>query len=529
MNPTNGLVTPMLTDKYELTMAYGYWKLGRHETRAAFDLHFRRNPFGGEFTIFAGLEEVLRLVSSYRFTDRDIELLKPMLPVEDKGFFEWLRNIDCSTVTIRALPEGSVTFPRVPMMVIEGPIAVTQLLETGLINLVNYASLVATNAARMKLAAGEGKSLLEFGLRRAQGPDGAVSASRYSYIGGFDGTSNVAAAASFGIPSSGTTAHSWVLSFSELSEVDGLSIAGLDGKKYDFLRLVKEARSELGFTNTNDDELASFVGYAVAWPDSFLALVDTYDTVKSGVPNFLSVALALARTGHRPLGIRLDSGDLAYLSKEARRMFRAIGEREGVDFSKMAIVASNDIDEETLLSLRTQGHEVDVFGIGTKLVTAVPDGALGCVYKLVEMDGRARMKLSQDLIKVTIPGPKSSYRLLGEQGKAILDLMMLRDEPAPEPGRRILCRHPFNETARVYVTPSAVVPMYSTVWNGELGPDAIRPIEEVRERVAGQLSMLREDHLRAVNPTPYKVSVSERLYDYLHELWSDEAPIKELR
>ncbi len=529
MKPTNSLVTPLLTDKYELTMAYGYWKLRKHEMPAVFDLHFRRNPFGGEFTVFAGLEEALRLLSDWHITDDDIERLRCILGVKDEEFYRWLRNLDCSGVRVRALPEGTVAFPRVPLMMVEGPIAVAQLLETGLINLVNYPSLIATNAARMKLAAGEGKSLVEFGLRRAQGPDGAMSASRYSYIGGFDGTSNVAAATAFGIPSSGTIAHSWVLSFSELSEVAGLKLAGPDGTEHDFVALVQECRKELGFTNSNDDELGAFVGYAIAWPEAFLALVDTYDTVKSGVPNFLSVGLALARIGYRPIGIRLDSGDLAYLSREARRMFKQVGERYGVDFSRMRIVASNEVDEETLLSLRTQGHEVDVFGIGTKLVTAVPDGALGCVYKLVEMDGRARMKLSQDLVKVTIPGRKTAYRLIGETGRPILDLMMLQTEDAPKPGKRILCRHPFNETARVYVTPSEVVRLHETVWDGKIVDGAIRPIDEVRSRVAEQLSHLREDHLRAVNPTPYKVSVSEELYDYLHELWVYEAPIKELR
>ena len=529
MKPTNSLVTPLLTDKYELTMAYGYWKLGRHEAPAVFDLHFRRNPFGGEFTVFAGLEEALRFLSGYRISEREIDQLRPMLPVKDEAFFDWLKTLDCSGIKMRSLPEGSVSFPRVPLMIVEGPIAVAQLLETTLINLVNYPSLVATNAARMKLAAGAGKSLLEFGLRRAQGPDGGMSASRYSYIGGFDGTSNVAAAATFGIPSSGTTAHSWILSFSELSEVAGLTLAGPDGEEHDFPALVQDCRKELGFTNTNDDELGSFIGYAIAWPKAFLALVDTYDTLKSGVPNFLSVALALARIGYMPQGIRLDSGDLAYLSREARRIFRQVGQRHGVDFGKLTIVASNDIDEETLLSLRTQGHEVDVFGIGTKLVTAIPDGALGCVYKLVEIDGRARMKLSQDLVKVTIPGRKNAYRLLGETGKAILDIMLLEQEPMPAPGQRILCRHPFNETARVYVSPSSMKPLHETVWDGQLVAGSIKPIAEVRQRVADQLALLREDHLRAVNPTPYKVSVSEALYDYLHELWSDEAPISELR
>ncbi|RPJ20712.1 MAG: hypothetical protein EHM35_19130 [Planctomycetaceae bacterium] len=206
-----------------------------------------------------------------------------------------------------------------------------------------------------------------------------------------------------------------------------------------------------------------------------------------------------------------------------------MGERYGVDFGKLTIVASNEMDEPTLLSLRQQGDEVDSFGIGTKLVTAVPDGALGCVYKLVETDGRARMKLSQDLVKVTIPGRKNAFRLQGEGNRTILDIMLLASEPAPAAGQRILCRHPFNETARVYVTPSSGLPLHETVWDGRLIDGAIEPIGDVKRRVQDQLSLLREDHLRAVNPTPYKVSLSESLYNYFHELWSDEAPISELR
>ncbi len=529
LRPIDNLVGPLLTDLYQLTMAYGYWQRRKHEDRAVFDLFFRKCPFGGEFAVFAGLEEVLRFVSSYRFTDDQIAYVRSQMPGRDPGFFEWLRSVDCRQLRIRALREGTLAFARVPLLTVEGPLAAAQLLETTLLTLVNYATLVATNAARFRLAAGPGKTLVEFGLRRAQGPDGGVSASRYTYLGGFDATSDMAAGQLFGISVSGTHAHSWVQAFVSLDEVRGATLPDAGGRPHDFVALVLACREELGFTHTNDEELAAFIGYALAWPDRFLALVDTYDTLRSGVPNFLAVAVALRRLGYRPLGIRLDSGDLAYLSKEARRMFREAGERAGLDLSGLTIVASNELDEDTLLALRQQGHEVDAFGIGTHLVTCRKQPALGGIYKLVEIAGRPRIKVSEDPGKTTIPGRKEAYRLIGREGYPLADLMMQAGEEPPRPGQPVLCRHPFEPSAQAYVVPTRVVPLHELVWDGRPNREALRPLAEARAYVLEQLARMRPDHLRPLNPTPYKVAVSERLYRSMHELWRREMPVKELR
>ncbi len=525
--PTNSLVNALLTDLYQLTMAYGYWFNGRHERRAVFDLFFRRHPFEGEFTIFTGLEEVLRFLEHYRFTDAEIDYLKGELTGCDPSFFDWLRTLDASRIRIEAMAEGTVVFPRLPLLRVEGPLAEVQLLETTLLTLVNYPSLVATNAARFRLAAGEDKTLIEFGLRRAQGPDGGVSASIYSYIGGFDATSNVLAGELFGIPVKGTHAHSYVQSYRSLDELKSREITDPGGQRHDFVGQVLTCRHELGGEHTNEGELAAFVSYAQAFPDAFLALVDTYDTLGSGIPNFLAVALALHRLGYQPVGIRLDSGDLAHLSREARRMFRDVSRHQGVPFDKLIIVASNEINESVLVSLDKQGHAIDSFGIGTNLVTCQAQPALGCVYKLVQIDDDPRIKLSQETAKVTIPGRKQVYRLVGKEGYPLLDLMMLVDEDPPRVDQRVLCRHPFDEAKRVYVTPSRVIPLHRCAWDGRRRIDPRQP-QLARKYVLEQLRSTRRDHLRAVNPTPYKVSVSERLYDFIHHLWMEEAPVREM-
>ncbi len=523
--PTNPLVGPLLTDKYQLTMAYAYWKSGMHEDPAVFDLLFRKNPFGGEFGIFAGLEEVLRLLNTFRFSDDDITYIHSLIPNAEDGFFKWLRGADCSGIKVYAPREGTIMFPRVPLVRVEGPLAIAQLLETPFLNLVNFPSLITTNAARFRLAAGWDKKLLEFGLRRAQGPDGGISATRYSYIGGFDGTSNVMGNKLFGIPVQGTHAHSFVSSFMGLEDLKNRTLVGPDGTACNFVEVVLVAREELGFTNTNEGELAAFIAYAQAFPRAFLALVDTYDTLKSGVPNFLSVALALQRIGYQPVGVRLDSGDLAYLSKETRKMFCAVTQ---ADFSHLLIAASNDINEPVLHALREQGHEIDTFGIGTHLVTCEAQPAMGCVYKLVAIRGIPRIKLSEQPEKITIPGSKDAYRLLDAQGIPILDLMVQTGVNAPKAGDRILCLDPFNEMKRVYVVPNSVLPLYQCVWNGKVMQN-MPSIHAIRNYCIEQLHSIRVDHLRAVNPTPYKVSVSSALYDFIHELWMQEAPIPEIR
>jgi len=528
MRPTNNLVNPMLTDFYQIAMAYAYWKAGVHEEEAVFDLFFRQNPFRGEFAIYAGLEEKLRLFENFHFNDDHIAYLRGQMPQCEKGFFNWLKGVDCSRMKIYALKEGTLSFPRVPLMRVQGPIAVGQLLETSTLTLTNYPSLMTTNAAKYRLVVGFDKGLIEFGLRRAQGPDGGLSASRYSYMGGFDGTSNVLAGYLFGVPIKGTHAHSYVQSFIGVKELKDHTLAGADGKVHDFVKMVLEIRAELGFRYTNEGELASFIAYAQAFPKGFLALVDTYDTLKSGVPNFICVALGLLKLGYKPLGVRLDSGDLSYLSRGTRRMLREMGARTNPDLSKCLILASNEINRSVLISLGQQGHEIDTFGIGTHLVTCDDQPAMGCVYKLVEVKGIPRIKLSQELSKVTIPGKKEAYRLYGEDGFSLLDLMIRVGDKPPEPQTRILCHHPFDHIKRVQVTPSKVVPLHHCVWDGKrVYPDV--PLEESRSYVLNQLRSTREDHLRDINPTPYKVSVSEELYSYVYHLWTEESPVTELK
>ena len=519
----------MLTDFYQITMSYAYWKAGVHEERAVFDLFFRKNPFKGEFAIYAGLEEKLRLVENFHFSDDHIAYLKEQMPKCEKGFFDWLKSVDCSKMKIYALKEGTISFPREPLMRVEGPIAVAQLIETPMLTLTNYPSLMTTNAAKYRLAVGFDKGLIEFGLRRAQGPDGGVSASRYSYMGGFDGTSNVLAGYLFGVPIRGTHAHSYVQSFTGIEDLRDRRLTGVDGGKvHDFVKLVLEIRADLSFDYTNEGELASFIAYAQAFPGEFLALVDTYDTLKSGVPNFVCVALGLLKIGYRPIGVRLDSGDLSYLSKEIRKLFNEIGARTDPALSRCLILASNEINRDVLRSLGQQGHEIDAFGIGTHLVTCDDQPAMGCVYKLVEAKGIPRIKLSQELSKMTIPGKKEAYRLLSEDGYGLLDLMIRVGDKPPEPSKRVLCHHPFDPIKRVYVTPSRVIPLHHCVWDGKrVYPEV--PLNESRDYVLNQLRSTREDYLRDINPTPYKVSVSEQLYNSVYDLWAEESPVTELK
>ncbi|GAB4846968.1 Nicotinate phosphoribosyltransferase 2 [Ancistrocladus abbreviatus] len=541
--PTNPMVIPLLTDLYQFTMAYAYWKAGKHNERAVFDLFFRKSPFGGEYTVFAGLEECIRFIANYKLTEDDIHFIRDTLPGKcEEGFLDYLRKVDCSNVEVYAVPEGSIVFPRVPLVRVEGPVAVVQLLETTLVNLVNYASLVATNAARHRCVVGKSKTLLEFGLRRAQGPDGGIGASKYCYIGGFDATSNVSAGKLFGIPLRGTHSHAFVSSFMSPDEIIDKSLRSFDGATTceDFVNLVHTWLNKIQWSGslsgthgeTNQSELAAFTSYALAFPNNFLALVDTYDVLRSGIPNFCAVALALSDLGYRAVGIRLDSGDLAYLSCEARKFFQAIEREFKVPgFGKMVITASNDLNEETLDHLNKQGHEVDSFGVGTYLVTCYAQAALGCVFKLVEINTQPRIKLSEDVSKVSIPCKKRCYRLYGKEGYPLVDLMTGENEPPPKVAERILCRHPFIESKRAYVVPQHVEELLKCYWSGSSDKtrEALPTLKDIRDRCMKQLEQMRPDHMRRLNPTPYKVSVSAKLYDFIHFLWLNEAPVGELQ
>ncbi|KAL3798529.1 hypothetical protein HJC23_011833 [Cyclotella cryptica] len=592
--PSNNLVTPLLTDLYQITMAYAYWKTNQHLRPAHFELFFRKNPFGGSYTLFAGLDEVLKFLAHFRFSEDDIRFLRntPQLSHCEPAFFDdYLSNLDCSDVVVHAMREGSMAFPRVPLITVTAPLGIGNLIETTLLTLVNYPSLVATNACRMVVAArgqfweetagsspplrtskssspprsshphsGFRKSIqmteggmtdirlrkpkcVEFGLRRAQGPDGGFSASKYSYLGGFHATSNVLAGKMLDMPIAGTHAHSFVQSYTSLELVEGAKLkpfrpaAGIGVETKDeemvlLLPIVLKYRHDLGWEETNDGELAAFVGYAVSFPNSFLCLIDTYDTLQSGLRNFILVSLALNDLGYTPRGIRLDSGDLSYLSLECEYVFHEMAERcQRGFFYDLDIVASNDINESVLNSLNKQGHAITMFGIGTNLVTCQAQPALGCVYKLVEVDEQPRIKLSNDLEKVLIPGRKVAYRLFGEAGWPLLDLLVCRNETnRPTAGERVLCRHPFIEQKRVAVVPSRVVQLHSLVFDGKNGVVSGLPsVEETRQFVNDQINHTRADLLRYMNPGEYKVSVSENTFHFLHQLWQNETPVRELR
>lgn len=534
----NNAVQPLLTDLYQISMAYAYWKSQKTDY-AVFDLFFRKNPFGGEFTIFGGLDECLKFIRDFRFTESDIAYLKSAMPsyIEDE-FFQYLKNMNLKDLKVYAVREGSLVFPRIPIIRLEGPLIVVQLLETTLLVLVNFASLVCTNAARFRIAAGEKKTLLEFGLRRAQGPDGGLTASKYCYIGGFDGTSNVLAGKLFGIPIKGTHAHSFVSSFQSLEDIKTKKCKHaekneeIDMVEQSLKYLEKLEKIGMNFLaeECNKGELASFISFAIAFPTQLLSLVDTYNVLKSGIPNFCAVALALNDLGYRARGIRLDSGDLAYQSIKVRSIFTKIADAFDLPwFENLIIVASNDINEEILQSLNHQGHTIDQFGIGTHLVTCQKQPALGCVFKLVEVNHKPCVKLSEEFNKVTFPGKKDAYRLFDKDNCPLVDLLTRPDEPEPVVMEKFICRHPFIETKRAYLMPSRVENLLVPFWlNGELVKENIDTILQVKERVKSQLTSLRPDSKRLLNPTPYKIAVSEKLYDFMHKLWLDSTPIADM-
>merc|ERR1711936_112978 len=541
----NSVVQPLLTDLYQITMAYAYWKSGKTDDVATFDLYFRKNPFKGEFTIFAGLGDCVKLLENFHYSETDISYLRTVLPPSvEEEFYEFLQTISPKDVSIHAVAEGSVVFPRVPLLRITGPLIVVQLLETTFLTLVNYSSLITTNAARFRIAAGKDIKLLEFGLRRAQGPDGGLSASRYAYIGGFDGTSNVLAGKLFGIPVRGTHAHAFVTSFTGLEELSTRDLAmaeepslenGETPRKKDFMSMCEAWRSQLGedlnilASEAHDGEFAAFISYALAFPKGFIALIDTYDVTRSGILNFCAVAMSLHDMGYRPLGVRIDSGDLAYLSCIVKEQFDRVAAKYGLDwFKELVITASNDINEETILSLNEQGHKITAFGIGTHLVTCQRQPALGCVFKLVSVNDKPKIKLSQDVHKITMPGQKEAFRLYSSDGHALIDLLQRPGEDPPQVGKRVLCRHPFEESKRAYVMPHKVESMYKRVWDNGKMPEPLPTITEIRQQVQRSLKTLRQDHKRSLNPTPYKVGVSDDLYHFIHDLWLENAPIGEL-
>uniref|UniRef100_A0AAZ3NYC4 Nicotinate phosphoribosyltransferase n=1 Tax=Oncorhynchus tshawytscha TaxID=74940 RepID=A0AAZ3NYC4_ONCTS len=527
-------VPTLLTDLYQFTMAYAYWRSGRHNEPAVFELFFRDNPFGGGFSLFSGMHDCLLFLQSFRFTDEDVEYLRSVLPpATDPAFFLFLRELDCSGVTLHSVPEGTVVFARVPLMEVSGPLAVVQLLETSLLCLVNYASLVCSNAARFRLAAGSRRKLLEMGLRRAQGPDGGLTASRYTYVGvsfrlsGFDMTSNVQAGFLFGIPVAGTMAHSYVTSFSSLEEVWPQTLVAANGD-HDNIDLISLTKGWLGRVcellgaesgKIHEGELAAFLSYAIAYPHNFLPVIDSYSVTCSGLLNFCAVALSLFELEYSPLGVRLDSGDLCRQSVEVRHVFRLCSEQFSIPaFQSLLIVGTNNISEYSMAELNKKENEIDVVGVGTHLVTCTRQPSLGCVYKLVEVRGSPRMKFSEDPEKSTVPGRKAVYRMLDTEGHPFLDLLCLCEEPAPKACVAVRC-HPVvgNKTCQS-ITPSQVSCLRLEVYTKGQITQPLCSTAETREKVQSSIQTLHPRHKRLQEPDSYIVAVSEKLHNLIAEI-----------
>ena len=472
----------LLTDLYQLTMAYGYWKSGISEKQGVFNLFFRDNPFGGGYTITCGLEYIIDFLNNFRFHDDDLKYLKTLkgyngTPLFEKAFLDYLKKLTF-TCQVDAIPEGTVVFPHEPLIRAQGPLLQCQLLETPLLNIINFQSLIATKASRINIAA-NGEPVMEFGLRRAQGIDGALAASRAAFIGGCSSTSNVLAGKLFGIPVAGTHAHSWVMSF--------------------------------------ESELEAFRAYAKVLPNNCVFLVDTYDTLK-GVKNAIEVGKMLKDYKGEFVGIRIDSGDLAYFSQKARKLLDDAG------FKNTKIIASNDLDENIITSLKQQDSAIKAWGIGTKLVTAFDQPALGAVYKLAALKNTKdqweyKLKLSEQAIKVNNPGIQQVRRFFS-QNKYQADMIYDSQHPL---GNKHIIIDPMDPTRRKYIDSAKtnykdlLVPVFK---KGKPVYD-LPDIRSIREFVQQEMGKMDKGLKRFVNPHSFPVGLEKKLYDLKTKLVLD--------
>jgi nicotinate phosphoribosyltransferase len=462
------------TDLYQINMAKAYWDDGVHNRNAVFDLFFRKLPFGNGYAVFAGLERIIQYLEGFGFSESDIEYLREEVGYEEE-FLHFLKDMRF-TGTVRSMKEGELAFGNMPMVRVEAPLAQAQILETALLNIVNYQTLIATKANRIKHVVEDGV-VMEFGSRRAQELDAAVWGTRSAYIGGFDATSNVRAGKIFGIPVAGTHSHAMVQAYR--------------------------------------DEYKAFHKYAESHKDCVF-LVDTYDTLKSGVPTAIKVAKELGDKINFT-GIRLDSGDIAYLSKEARKMLDEAG------FTDTKIIASNDLDEYTILNLKAQGAEIDIWGIGTKLITAYDQPALGAVYKLVSIEGENgemidTIKISSNAEKVSTPGKKRVYRIVNTiNHKSEGDYIALEHED-PQSEQRLKMFHPVHTYISKFVTNFEARELHEEIYsNGELVykiPDLVN----IRKFVDENLQLLWDEYKRSLNPEEYPVDLSDECWTNKVEL-----------
>ena len=458
----------MMTDLYQLTMMYGYFKHGMAGNEGVFDVFFRPKS-NITYAIAAGLQSVIDYINNLHFGPEDLAYLRS-LDLFDEPFLAYLGELRF-TGEIYAVPEGTVVFPYEPLVRVRAPILQAQLIETALLTFVNHQTLIATKASRVCYAAGGG-AVLEFGLRRAQGADAGIYGARAAVIGGCSSTSNVLAGEMFGIGVSGTHAHSWVMSF--------------------------------------PDELSAFRAYADTFPKACLLLVDTYDTLRSGVPNAITVFRELRERGYEPMGIRLDSGDLAYLSKRARVMLDEAG------FPQAKICASSDLDENVIRDLKMQGCRIDTWGVGTRLITSEDNPALGGVYKMAAevVDGRMvpKIKLSDNPAKVTNPGYKKLFRLYGPDGMAIADLIALEEETLDEtkPLRIFDPEHSYkNMLVEQFTARELLVPVFREGRQVYTSPS----VAEIRAYARRELDTMWDEYRRLMQPHIYTVDLSDRLYD----------------
>lgn len=452
-------ISPLYTDLYQLTMAQSYFLSGRHEQPVSFDYFFRKIPFNSGFVIFAGLEELLKMLQQLRFNDSDLKYLQQQ--GFDEAFLEYLKGFRFKG-SIFGMKEGEIVFPFEPILRVDATMIEAQLIETLLLNVLNFQSLIATKACRIRNSAGE-RVLSEFGLRRAQS-FGSIQGSRAAIIGGFDNTSNVFAGQFYNIPTSGTMAHSFIESF--------------------------------------DSELEAFRHYARTFPDKCVLLVDTYNTLKSGIPNAIRVAHELEEKGHRMLGLRLDSGDLAYLSKKARKML----DDSGLHYVK--IVVSNQLDEHVIKSLLEQHAPIDIFGVGTSMIIGKPDGAIDGVYKLCQAAGVPRLKISDNVQKITLPGKKRVLRYLDGEGLFYADCIVAEHETQPQ---RMI--HPFEKEKVLSLQGKEFEEVFHLLMeNGQPAAPYQTPFQ-IQQKVAARLKKLPEEHQRFDFPHIYKVGISEKISD----------------
>lgn len=464
----------MLTDLYELTMMYGYWKKGMGRNRAVFDMFYRATSETTAYAIAAGLEQVIDYINNLRFEEHDIEYLRS-LNLFDEEFLNYLRGFKF-TGDIMAVPEGTLVFSYEPIVRVTAPIMEAQLLETALLNIVNHQTLIATKASRVVQAA-DGGTVLEFGLRRAQGPDAGIYGARAAVIAGCKATSNVLTGEMFGIPVGGTHAHSWVMSF--------------------------------------PDELEAFRAYAEIFPTNCMLLVDTYDTLGSGMPNAIKVFGELRARGYEPVGIRLDSGDLAYLSRECRRMMDEAG------FPNAKVFASGDLDEELIWDLKAQGAAIDVWGVGTRLITSQDCPALGGVYKLAaeEVDGKfvPKIKISENPAKVTNPGQKMLYRLYDSAGMAVADLIMLDHERIDE-SKPLTIFDPVDTWKKLTLTNFKARRLLVPVFEGGRQVYESPKLIDIQAYCQRELDTFWAQYKRLRNPHRYKVDLSDELWMLKHTM-----------